>query len=228
MALVPLESNPEVMSKFIHQIGVPSKWILHDVYGLDQELLQMVPRPALALILLYPESEKAQAYNAELEAKIKEEGLEAPKNVFHMQQCVPNACGTVALIHAIINNLDKIELEDGILKNFYEEAKDLSFADRGKLLMNTASEIIDAHEQLAQEGQTAAPQENAPVYHHFVAFVAKDGSLWELDGRKSIPINHGPATEETMLENAANVCGQYMERDPEEVRFTMIALVANE
>ncbi|CAD6213187.1 GSCOCG00003955001-RA-CDS [Cotesia congregata] len=94
--------------------------------------------------------------------------------------------------------------------------------------MNTASEIIDAHEQLAQEGQTAAPQENAPVYHHFVAFVAKDGSLWELDGRKSIPINHGPATEDTMLENAAKICGQYMERDPEDLRFTMIALVANE
>lgn len=74
----------------------------------------------------------------------------------------------------------RIELEDGILKNFYEEAKDLSFADRGKLLMNTASDIIDAHEQLAQEGQTAAPQENAPVYYHFVAFVVKDGSLWEL------------------------------------------------
>ncbi|XP_008553745.1 ubiquitin carboxyl-terminal hydrolase [Microplitis demolitor] len=228
MALVPLESNPDVMTKFIHQIGVPSKWALHDVYGLDPELLAMVPKPALALILLYPESEKAQAYAAELEAKIKEEGREPPENVFHMQQCVPNACGTVALIHAILNNLDQIELEDGILKNFLEEAKDLSFVERGKLLMNTASEIIDAHEQLAQEGQTPAPQENAPVYHHFVAFIEKDGSLYELDGRKSIPINHGPTTKDTLLENAAKVCGEYMARDPEEVRFTMIALVASD
>lgn len=155
---------------------------------------------------------QAQAYNAEVEAKIKEEGKEPPKNVFHMQQCVSNACGTVALIHAILNNLDQyvyysilfimihfitkitskkillrvillcfsIDLEDGILKNFYEEAKDLSFIERGKLLVDAASGIIDTHKQLAQEGQTAAPPENEPVYHHFVAFVEKDGSLYEL------------------------------------------------
>lgn len=61
-----------------------------------------------------------------------------------------------------------------------EKAKDLSFSERGELLVNTASGIVDAHEQLAQEGQTQAPQEDAPVYHHFVAFVEKDGSLYEL------------------------------------------------
>ncbi|XP_008558674.1 ubiquitin carboxyl-terminal hydrolase [Microplitis demolitor] len=228
MALVPLESNPDVMTKFVHKIGVPQKWSLHDVYGLDPELLAMVPKPALALILLYPESEKAQAYNAEVEAKIKEEGKEPPKNVFHMQQCVSNACGTVALIHAILNNLDHIDLEDGILKNFYEEAKDLSFIERGKLLVDAASGIIDTHKQLAQEGQTAAPPENEPVYHHFVAFVEKDGSLYELDGCKSIPINHGSTTQETLLTDAAKICREYMARDPDEVRFTMIALAANE
>ncbi|KAK0180850.1 hypothetical protein PV327_003187 [Microctonus hyperodae] len=62
MALIPLESNPDVMTKFIHQLGVPSKWTLVDVYGLDQDVLAIVPKPTLALILLYPHSKKAQAY----------------------------------------------------------------------------------------------------------------------------------------------------------------------
>ncbi|XP_011315255.1 ubiquitin carboxyl-terminal hydrolase [Fopius arisanus] len=228
MALVPLESNPEVMTKFIHQLGVPDKFSLVDVYGLDSDLLDMVPKPVLALILLYPDSEKAAAYTAELIAKITEKGEEISPNVFHMQQCVPNACGTVALVHAIANNEDQIDLEDGILKTFLEKAKDLSFTERGELLVNTASGITDAHEQLAQEGQTEAPQENAPVYHHFVAYVEKNGSLYELDGRKPFPINYGPTTRDQLLENATKVCGEYMARDPDDVRFTMIALVANE
>ncbi|CAD6240147.1 GSCOCG00002525001-RA-CDS [Cotesia congregata] len=227
MTLVPLESNPEVMTKFIHKIGVPAKWKLSDVYGLDEPLLAMVPKPVLALILLLPETEKAKAYAAELESKIKAEGKEPPKNIFHMKQCVTNACGTVALIHSILNNLDQIDLNDGALKNFYEEAKDLSFVERGELLMKETNEIIDAHKQLAKEGQTQAPPEDEPVVHHFVAFVEKDGTLYELDGCKSAPINHGPTTKEAVLDNAAKVCKEYMARDPGEVHFTMMALVAN-
>ncbi|KAK0081653.1 hypothetical protein PV325_011815 [Microctonus aethiopoides] len=226
MALVPLESNPDVMTKFIHQLGVPSKWTLVDVYGLDPDVLAIVPKPTLALILLYPHSKKAQDYTSELVEKIKKDGQKISPNVFHMEQTVSNACGTIALIHAIANNLDQIKLEDGSLKEFLDKAKDLTFEERGKLLVDTASDIIDAHEQLAQEGQTPAPQENAPVYYHFVAFIEKDGMLYELDGRKPFPINNGPTTKDKLLENAAKICSEYMARDPEELGFTMIALAA--
>lgn len=44
------------------------------------------------------------------------------------------------------------------------------------------------------------------------------------DGRKSAPIQHGPTTPETLLEDAARVCKEYMARDPEEVCFTVLAL----
>ncbi|XP_044014690.1 ubiquitin carboxyl-terminal hydrolase isozyme L3 [Aphidius gifuensis] len=229
MSLVPLESNPEVMTKFIHQLGVSSKWCLTDVYGTDPELLAMVPQPLQALILLYPYTDKAQAYDNEVVEKLKNDGQKVSPNVFHMQQCVSNACGTVALIHSVANNLDVIEIEDGMLKTFLEKAKDLSFEEKGQLLVDTAvSGIMEAHEQLAQEGQTEAPDENAPVYHHFVAFVEKDGSLYELDGRKPFPINYGPTTKDKLLENATKVCSEYMARDPGEVRFTMIALTSSE
>lgn len=45
-----------------------------------------------------------------------------------------------------------------------------------------------------------------------------------LDGRKSSPINHGSTSPETLLEDAARVCKEYMARDPEEVCFTVLAL----
>ena len=48
------------------------------------------------------------------------------------------------------------------------------------------------------------------------------------DGRKPYPINHGPSSPETFIEDAARVCQEYMSRDPEEVRFTMMALAAED
>jgi len=53
----------------------------------------------------------------------------------------------------------------------------------------------------------------------------KNGELYELDGRKSFPIKHGTTSEETFLNDAAKVCKEFMARDPEEVRFTAIAIV---
>lgn len=44
------------------------------------------------------------------------------------------------------------------------------------------------------------------------------------DGRKAFPINHGPSSADTLLEDACKVIRQFMERDPEEVKFTIVAL----
>ena len=50
----------------------------------------------------------------ELTAKSAANG--PPKKVFYMKQTISNACGTVALLHSVGNNLDSIKLEDGALK----------------------------------------------------------------------------------------------------------------
>ncbi|KAJ8667952.1 hypothetical protein QAD02_009615 [Eretmocerus hayati] len=223
---VPLESNPEVMTKFLHKTGVPTKWELTDVYGLDPELLAMVPKPVIALILLYPISPKSESYKAELEEKEKAKGVTNGK-VYHLAQYVSNACGTIALIHSVANKLDQIKLEDGEMKKFLDETKDMTSEERGAALIK-AEGIGDTHKDLAQEGQTEVPGENVKVYHHFVALIERDGCIYELDGRKPFPINHGPSSPETFLEDAAKVCKEYMQQDPDEVGFTMIALAVKE
>jgi len=225
MAWIPLESNPEVMTKFAHQLGVPKEWGFVDVYGTDPELLAIVPKPVLALILLYPLSSKTAEYDAQEETKIKESGQDVSNSVYHLKQCVSNACGTVALIHSIANNTDQIKMETGFLKKFIEDSLNRTFEERGELLISEEQGIGDTHEKMAQEGQTKVPSDSEPVFHHFVAFVHKDGALYELDGRKPVPINHGPTSKDTLLEDAAEVCTSYMDRDPVEVRFTMVALV---
>lgn len=76
-------------------------------------------------------------------------------------------------------------------------ARDLTAEERGKLLENDTS-FTDAHQSLALEGQTNA--NNEEVIHHFVVFVNFNNELYELDGRKSGPINHGVSSPDTLLE----------------------------
>jgi ubiquitin carboxyl-terminal hydrolase L3 len=112
-----------------------------------------------------------------------------------------------------------------------DDAKDLTPEERGEMLLksknNEALNLITAHQELAMEGQTEV-NPNEQVNHHFVALIEKDGHLYELDGRKEFPINHGLTTQATFLEDAAKVCREFISRDAEDVNFTVMALTASD
>lgn len=222
---LPLESNPEVMNKFIGVMGVDNMQF-SDVYGLDPELLGMVPSPCCALILLFPVSEKYEEMRKLEETKYAQNPQKIPANTYYMTQTISNACGTVAMIHCIANTMDdQLVLKEGGLKKFILSTKGLSPLEKGTKL-ETSEEISEAHQAAGEEGQSSVPSPEDRVDLHFVAFVRREGELIELDGRKFGPISHGPCTKETFLQDCAKVCQMFMLRDPSEQRFTMIALAA--
>ncbi|OTA05696.1 hypothetical protein A9Z42_0064040 [Trichoderma parareesei] len=56
-AFIPLEANPQLLTALIHRLGVSPALQFHDVYSLTEpELLAFIPRPALALLLVFPVS----------------------------------------------------------------------------------------------------------------------------------------------------------------------------
>lgn len=64
---------------------------------------------------------------------------------------------------------------------------------------------------------------------HFICFVNIDNVLYEMDGRKPWPVNHGPTTPESLLFDAATVIRtKFMALDPTELRFNVMALAANQ
>ena len=86
---LPIESNPEVMNKFLHNCGLPEdKWAISDVYGLDEALLAMLPQPVLSLMLLFPINEKYEEYCGKQEETLKNSPQVNSKNIV-MKFCIP-------------------------------------------------------------------------------------------------------------------------------------------
>lgn len=214
---IPLESNPEVLNKFSKSIGVPEEWEFTDVYGTDEALLAMVPKPVIAVMLLYPLTKNATDNQI---GSVKES-----TDLYFIKQTIGNACGTIALVHALANNANQINFQaDGYMNKFLAETKSMSPAEKASYLESN-KEMGVVHEDCAQEGQTQAPPRDQAVIRHFVTFVCHNNTLYELDGRKEGPVHHGETTKGSLLEDAVKIVSKFIERDPGEVNFSMLALV---
>lgn len=154
-------------------------------------------------------------------------GDEEKTDVYFIKQTIGNACGTMGLIHAILGNSDRIKLDASKhLSAFFEKTKGMTPEERGKYL-ETDTAFSEAHESSAQEGQTEAPDRDKKIDLHFVAFIQQGGKLYEMDGRRKNPICHGTSSGESLLEDTAAVVKKFMARDPNNLNFTLVALVQN-
>ncbi|XP_053433658.1 ubiquitin carboxyl-terminal hydrolase isozyme L1 isoform X1 [Nycticebus coucang] len=211
----PLVSPRQVLAR----LGVAGQWRFADVLGLEEESLGSVPAPACALLLLFPLTAQHENFRKKQIEELK--GQEVSPKVYFMKQTIGNSCGTVGLIHAVANNQDKLEFEDGsVLKQFLSETEKMSPEDRAKCFEKNEA-IQAAHDAVAQEGQCRVDDK---VNFHFILFNNVDGHLYELDGRMPFPVNHGASSEDCLLQDAAKVCREFTEREQGEVRFSAVAL----
>eukprot|EP00294_Goniomonas_avonlea_P006547 CAMPEP_0114556286 /NCGR_PEP_ID=MMETSP0114-20121206/9214_1 /TAXON_ID=31324 /ORGANISM="Goniomonas sp, Strain m" /LENGTH=238 /DNA_ID=CAMNT_0001741493 /DNA_START=14 /DNA_END=730 /DNA_ORIENTATION=+ len=220
-----MESNPDVMTKLVGELGLPAKWSVNEVFGLEPDLLSFVPAPTVAVILLFPSKPVFKECKAQQKKKIDDEGQKVPDNLFFLKQgsTLGDACGTIALIHSVANNVEKLGLADGPLKDFIEKTKGMDPIARGEALARDTG-IHAAHSKFVQQGQTSTAEEGG-TGHHFTSFTVLDGDLFELDGSKGFPVNRGPCGEGDLLIRTAEVIRkEWMDKDPEEVHFCIMAI----
>ena len=102
---IPLESNPTLFSELAHQLGLSTTLAFHDVLSIkDADLLSFNPRPAPALILVFPTSSSYKTHVAEEDKDIpnyQESGDE--EEVVWYKQTINNACGLYGILHAVSN-----------------------------------------------------------------------------------------------------------------------------
>ncbi|KAJ2928411.1 hypothetical protein H1R20_g8676, partial [Candolleomyces eurysporus] len=237
----------QVFNKWAKRAGLLTNFdAFQDVYGLDDEMLAIVTKPTKAVILLFPDVPEAKAHQKEEDARIARDGQpHLDPTVFYVKQTIGNACGTIALIHALANS-GVTWAPGSALHNWIVECKGKTPEERAKSLESRPI-FANIHAETAQEGQTAP---NIDTDLHFVCFVATPDAdirkvatgqqspvdaaaqtegagdtgvrLVELDGRRPGPIDHGVCKD--LLKDVAELVKKRYLTQTESVYFSLMAL----
>lgn len=196
-----MENNPEVMNPLKKRLGLSDDLQFYDVYSLDEPaLLAHIPRPAYALLVIIPLT-KVWDEERKNEDAAKEEyaGFGEDEPVIWFKQTIGNACGSIGVLHSVINGPASKHIVPGSeFERIRRAAIPLKVSERAQMLYD--SEAFEAaHESVAHLGDTAAPSPETGhrLGHHFISFVkTNDGHLWELEGSRKGPIDRGVLAED--------------------------------
>ncbi|XP_070558921.1 ubiquitin carboxyl-terminal hydrolase BAP1-like isoform X2 [Ptychodera flava] len=145
---------------------------------------------------------------------------------------IPNSCATHALL-SILLNCPSIALGSTLtkLKNF---TKNFSPENKGYAIGSLA-ELARAHNSHAkpeprhiQEKQMGISTVRTMETFHFVSYVPINGRLFELDGLKPYPIDHGPwGEQEEWTDKFRRVIRERLDMGGCDIRFNLMAVVAD-
>ena len=133
----------------------------------------------------------------------------------------------MALLHSIINVSELVggPYPDG---SFLNRLMGLAAAGQtpeqlGQFL-NDDAELEAVHTQFARQGQS---EMNVNTSYHFVAYVNLQGTIWEIDGRRSAPLQKGPCTNEDFGIKVSALLKGYTQMD-DTCQFSLMALSPNQ
>lgn len=222
------------MSSLLHKLGLSKTLAFHDVYSIDDpSLLEFVPRPAHALLLVFPVSETYEKFRHEEDSgKAEYHGSGPGEEVIWYKQTIGNACGLIGLLHGVSNGQARSYItESSSLAKLLDDAVPLEPVQRANLLYES-QDLEAAHQGAASTGDTSAPSADDSVDLHYVCFVkSKNGHLWEMDGRRKGPLDRGQlGPEDDVLSEHALEIGvrSFLKREESagggDLRFSLIAL----
>lgn len=158
--------------------------------------------PLLIIICHLPRARwpmQSEAHRAAEAARIAKDGQVVDPQLYYTKQTIGNACGTIGMLHAIANASTLTGgpiAKDSWLDTFVTSTL-ASTPDQRAARLETDGGLEAEHAAVVQEGQSAVVED---TWQHFICFVVKGGHLYELDGRKDGPINHGPSSQDTLLQ----------------------------
>lgn len=224
--VIPIESNPEIFNSLAHNLGLSPVLAFQDVYSLtDLDLLAFLPRPAMGVTMLFPITEKYEKYRKN-EDLIHENNS---KGCLWFKQTVGNGCGFYAILHILANLPREFIIENLILnKLLLLQISETSLKDEITLLVELLEQNVELDLNYGNQGQTEAPSAEEKVEFHFISFVkGKDGNLYELDGRRTGPVDLGPCENSDLInENKLLEKIQFYIESTEEGQRNNFALMA--
>ncbi|CAH1164022.1 unnamed protein product [Phaedon cochleariae] len=224
-----LESDPGLFSLLLEDFGVKGVQV-EEIYDLNKPL----DSPVYGFIFLFRWVEERRSRRKVVEQNetfVKDE--EIVNNIFFAQQMVPNSCATHALI-SILLNCPTIHLGETLIR-LKAHTHGMSPDNKGWAIGNTP-ELACAHNSHAmpqakrklEKGSGVSTGRFTGEAFHFVSFVPIGGRLFELDGLKPFPIDHGPCNDMEWTDKFRCVITDRLgitADEYNEIRFNLMAVV---
>jgi len=186
----------------------------------------MVPEPVIAVLVIFPITEEHEKHRRQEEERSRGTKPDYSQAIYFTKQTIGNACGSIAVIHSLANNLEKFQLDQHKpLAQFLETTKLMTPEQRAEHLKH-ALDMASANDEIAEEGESKVVERDEHVNLHFVCFINVNGELYELDGRQQHPIKHSttPANGTDLLRNTKDVILKLIQNVGDDIRFSMMAL----
>ncbi|XP_076291513.1 ubiquitin carboxyl-terminal hydrolase calypso [Lasioglossum baleicum] len=226
-----LESDPGLFTLLLEDFGVKGVQV-EEIYDLQKSL----EGPVYGFIFLFRWIEERRSRRKVVEQDerfVKDE--EIVNNIFFAQQVVPNSCATHALLSVLLN-CPNIHLGT-TLSRLKLHTFGMCPENKGWAIGNTP-ELACAHNSHAMPQAKRRQDKNTGVTtgrftgeaFHFVSYVPINGRLFELDGLKPYPMDHGPWKEhEEWTEQFRRVItdrlGMARGEQLQDIRFNLMAVV---
>lgn len=204
-----------------------SKYCFQELFSTEDWALDMIPRPVLAVVVVYPMTVSilTKQINA-IEALIKEGKHKNEDKLYFMKQFAENACGTIGLLHSVYNSQHKdpdLILKGSFLEKFYAETKDLDYDETGVQLKEN-KELQEEHKNVAQNSENNQSDVKQIADSHFAVYIEKNNKLFMMDGLTEFPIYLGPSSPETLLEDGIKDVKKMMDLEPGLINFSLMVL----
>ncbi|XP_058230214.1 ubiquitin carboxyl-terminal hydrolase BAP1 isoform X2 [Hemibagrus wyckioides] len=227
-----LESDPGLFTLLVEDFGVKGVQV-EEIYDLQSKCQS----PVYGFIFLFKWIEERRS-RRKVSTLVDETSViddDIVNDMFFAHQLIPNSCATHALLSVLLN-CSGVEL-GSTLSRMKAFTKGFSPESKGYAIGN-APELAKAHNSHARPEPRHLPEKQNGISavrtmeaFHFVSYVPIKDRLFELDGLKAYPIDHGPwGEEEEWTDKARRVI---MERiglatagEPyHDIRFNLMAVV---
>ena len=197
-----LESDPGLFTLLLEDIGVKGVKV-EEVYDVTQKFED----PVFGYVFLFQWVEERRVRKKAMNDECYITEPSVLKNMFFAHQIVTNSCATHALLSILLNCEGGGVSMGHTLEHLKQVCKNLDPESRGYAIGNTP-ELAIAHNRHAKPAPSipTLPASKrgsfvtsmpglAPETFHFVSYVPIGERLFELDGLKQWPIDHGPWAE---------------------------------
>lgn len=217
-----IESDPGVFTELIKGFGVKGVQV-EELWSLDPENFENL-RPIHGLIFLF----KWKADDEPQGSLVQDSRLD---KIFFAKQVINNACATQAIL-SILLNCSHPDLELGKdLTTFKEFVMTFDPATKGLSLSNS-NVIRSVHNSFARQQMFEFDQKIASKdddVYHFVSYIPIEGRLYELDGLKEGPIDHGPIPADAdWLDVVRPILEKRIQKySADEIHFNLMAVMSD-